>query len=83
METARSSHRPAVSGTSIVTAQDSSVLSLPDMQGPGTALKLVLPCGGPNHDLEHLTLVSVGMNICGAPSGNLAPWKDRCIIPYP
>lgn len=69
METARSSLRPVVSGTSIVTAWDSSVLSLPDMRGPGTALKLALPCGGLNHDPKQLTLVSVGMNICRAPSG--------------
>lgn len=41
------------------------------MQGPGTALRLALPHGGLNPGLEHLTLASVGMNIGGAPSGNL------------
>lgn len=47
-----------MSGTNDTTAGDSSVLSLPDMQGPGPALRLISLRSGLNHGVEHPTLVS-------------------------
>lgn len=86
MEKVRSPLRPAVSGTNDTTAGDSSVLSLPDMRGPGPALRLMLLCSGLNHGIEHLTLVSENRRdeyMWGSFWKPGFMWEDRCTLPSP